>query len=583
MGNVNITTVIHQLPPYQGRERLINARQSVDDIKREILKAHHDYAGHYDKISRPFWKGSAQATAANLFQDMKRHIPYVVEKENFQSVKAPAAIIGEAAKYGADCKHYASMIVGIVDSLRRSGHPISACYCFAVYYTINGKGQRVTNHHVFAKVQGPDGRIYWTDPVLNHFDQRHPSPDKSMDQAPPAIHSMAPIAAPQKAGAIGALYRISGVGQEHAVHTHSYLPRIYRQEFPNGTEYTMHQQFRPHWTDMYEEMHGGPGGPTAIIPLPGPAEIGKRKGLHLKIRAPKIKIKLPKIDPGELLKKIGMAPSRNAFLALLKINGVGLAIDLNKAYSDRAKQSRLEGFWKHIGGNPNKLHTAIKQGVKWYDKIHHKNISGLGNEYETPFALTMGWTESVNIAGAEDNSMGIAPAAIPALLVAAAPVIAAAKNILSSLGINVSDLNKNVDDAHHKVAKDHNDAIDNGDVSDDGTVEHPGGVTTKVTKTKDGKQTMEVNVKDQGDESDGSDDESDGSDNTGKGAKSKKVTKKSDNSGDNAGNESGMAAYLEDAWSWVKDHKTYFYIGGGVIASVIIIRAIVSHKKKKRR
>lgn len=58
-----------------------------------------------------------------------------------------------------------------------------------------------------------------------------------------------------------------------------------------------------------------------------------------------------------VLKKIALAPSRNAFLLLVKMNVLNFA---NRLAANN--QSALKNKWEKLGGNWNKLNTAINQG-----------------------------------------------------------------------------------------------------------------------------------------------------------------------------------------------------------------------------
>jgi hypothetical protein len=93
-----------------------------------------------------------------------------------------------------DCKHYASFINGIMDSLKRKGYPVDWKYRFANY--------RYGNYapgHVFSVVND-NGNEIWIDPVLSYFDEKKAYVSK-IDKK---ISGMA-------------LYQISGTQQGNAV------------------------------------------------------------------------------------------------------------------------------------------------------------------------------------------------------------------------------------------------------------------------------------------------------------------------------------------------------------------------------
>lgn len=66
-------------------------------------------------------------------------------------------------------------------------------------------------------------------------------------------------------------------------------------------------------------------------------------------------------------KKVVLAPNRNAFLLLVRLNVLKLAVSLKKVLlSD--KRERLLETWRKLGGNPQKLIIAINKGVRKYER-----------------------------------------------------------------------------------------------------------------------------------------------------------------------------------------------------------------------
>lgn len=182
---------LRKLPPYRGNEIRVVTDQRVTDIIKEILAAHTDYATDYDKITDLYIRKSVPDLCRELFKLCKNEFDYVVEDENRQTVRSPAAIIALAKVIGSDCKHYASFIGGVLDALKRRGREITWCYRFCSYDLFD-----MTPEHVFIVVED-EGQEIWIDPVLETFDQRYPVYYHHRDKQPKM-----------------ALYRVSGIGRQ---------------------------------------------------------------------------------------------------------------------------------------------------------------------------------------------------------------------------------------------------------------------------------------------------------------------------------------------------------------------------------
>lgn len=179
---------------FHNKKTLIASNQSTDDIIKAVQKHHKIYAPEYDKASEKFWTGDVEGTGKNLFDFLQKNIRYEVEPKDEQTIKSPAALMHQG--YG-DCKHYASFVAGIADSLRRKNYPIEVMYRYASYKP--GKEP----HHVFAVLVDEAGNQYWVDPVppIKRFNERRQ-----------------PIAYKDKSAGmagIGELYSISGIGRRN--------------------------------------------------------------------------------------------------------------------------------------------------------------------------------------------------------------------------------------------------------------------------------------------------------------------------------------------------------------------------------
>lgn len=181
--------LLNRLPPYEGKKVKILEKQTVDDIIDEILAAHQDFSHHYDRIASVYQEYDIETLCCELF-DLGKEIRYIVEGEHNQTTRSPAAILAMAEIQGADCKHYASLIGGILDGLCRKGRRIDWTYRFCSYDPADPIPE-----HVFIVVNRK-GKEIWIDPVLDEIDQRYPFYFHNEDHKPMALHRIHGVGKP---------------------------------------------------------------------------------------------------------------------------------------------------------------------------------------------------------------------------------------------------------------------------------------------------------------------------------------------------------------------------------------------------
>lgn len=148
---------------YKNHHKVLVQDHDTDDIVHWIGKVHPMTTKQYDLVSDMHWQGDVPSTCKHLWTFLKDNVKYSVESGEDQTIKYPGAILAHGK---GDCKHYASYIVGVMDSLRRKGYPVDAFYRF----TADKPDMEV--HHVFAVVKHGNKNIY-VDPVLDHYNA-HP-------------------------------------------------------------------------------------------------------------------------------------------------------------------------------------------------------------------------------------------------------------------------------------------------------------------------------------------------------------------------------------------------------------------------
>jgi hypothetical protein len=154
-----ITDIIDALPPLKGdRDVIVPGQQSVKDIEREVLDSHQVFASDYDRIAAFFVMDADPLRS--LFQFCKNNLPYKAEDEIDQTSRSPIAILMLADTWGNDCKHYSSLIGGVIDACNRAGYSnYDWCYRFASYNIMNS-----TKEHVFVVIN-PGAEEIWLDPA----------------------------------------------------------------------------------------------------------------------------------------------------------------------------------------------------------------------------------------------------------------------------------------------------------------------------------------------------------------------------------------------------------------------------------
>ena len=161
-------TLIQKLSPVEGLNRVLKVNQNVSDIISGILLTHNKWRNDYDVISENFNASSSELIGKKIFDFLKNNTFYVIESDNAQTLRSPAAILklGSDKKIGLDCKSYSLFIGGILDSLNRKGKKIQWCYRFASYRFMDK-----LPHHVFIVIN-PGKNEIWVDPVLPSFNQK---------------------------------------------------------------------------------------------------------------------------------------------------------------------------------------------------------------------------------------------------------------------------------------------------------------------------------------------------------------------------------------------------------------------------
>lgn len=370
--------LLQQLKPYSGRKVLVTTKQSTNDIIKELLKAHSENASEYDKICDQFWTGNEKRTLRKIFDYCKKNIRYEVEPDELQTVKSPSAIIAQGK---GDCKHYASFCNGLISAINRKyGTNMNNVFRFAGYNIGATEPQ-----HVYCAVRLSDNKTtIILDPVLETYNNEKPATFIKDKEA--------------------MLYRISGMGATYADAVNAAIKKRHAEQmllFPKVLNSLPTNELKNYFKEgvsLFPQFNKGiiprnkslEGWATDVLQMKNmPEKAKKLRDYWLSSgRLQKnttidqdIKKGIDKAasDIRELALKVTLAPTRNAFLLLVKANVFGLAVKLARAWN-AGERSKIEGMWiNNFGGAGSSLQKAIKDGVKsynYYNKRSEKTISG---------------------------------------------------------------------------------------------------------------------------------------------------------------------------------------------------------------
>lgn len=188
--------ILAKLSPFNNYKKIVVDDQTTSDIIYGLLQNHDRYKNEYDKISEFFLGSNVKETARNIYDFLKKNVKYYIEPTKNQTLRSPSAIV--AMPMGADCKSYASFILGVYDSLNRKGiYNVPLAYRFASYKEYSKNPQ-----HVFAVLYPNTDHEIWVDPVLDKFDlKKQPTyyKDKKLSMALIAMSGVQPQSTPSLA------------------------------------------------------------------------------------------------------------------------------------------------------------------------------------------------------------------------------------------------------------------------------------------------------------------------------------------------------------------------------------------------
>lgn len=117
-GNPTLVEVLSYLPKSNGMDKRLMDHQNTDDLAKAIAKSHHSNLKYAKEIAFLF-KGSDDVDSCkNIFNFIKKYVPYSIEPGEKQCIKTLPRMLDDARKkIGSDCKMYSVLTGTILKSL----------------------------------------------------------------------------------------------------------------------------------------------------------------------------------------------------------------------------------------------------------------------------------------------------------------------------------------------------------------------------------------------------------------------------------------------------------------------------------
>jgi len=369
--------LLQNMPPVIGTSTRNRTNGRTSDIIKAIENNFNAAVLQSVKIASSFKRDTQTKTAAAIWSFLRKNIQYIKDTSE-QNIKMPNRFLSDK---NGDCKSF-TLFAGSI--LKNLGLPV--VFRYASY-----SGSSIPTH-VYAVTNDEKGNEIIIDGVYDRFNAEAPyffKTDKLMNvntlAGPPARpRSLPPVNpnSPNYSTRLNNRLRVLPAGSVCALLVEKELSRLRGQRYSGATP----DRGR---LESALQMFSQPNNICAYLIRkelsPEVAGIGrrrrrrKRKGFLKKLGK---KIKGLKLGKG--LKKISLAPARNAYLALVKLNIRGLATSLSLA-----PQSSVSKKWKRLGGNPRNLYRAVNSGKR------KKRILGLGF---APEAAPAGFAATLAIA-----------------------------------------------------------------------------------------------------------------------------------------------------------------------------------------
>lgn len=355
--------------PYTDGLNIVNKRNAYNADIIQVLESNFAAAKENVKnFAAQFHGRTDEQTAQNVFNFLKARINYKRDPDSRQLIRIPGRFIKDRE---GDCKSYALSACSILANL---GFQTSFRYT-----SYNGS---TTPTHVYC-VAERNGKQFIVDGVYHTFNKEKPyrfkidhkmnietlsgfnplqkrtALDINNREHLQAVYNRMPVKTNLAARVIAK--RLTGSGTVLKYSDQQLLNYKYR--LSNAIARSNQAFVKAVLQDELAKVNAGNVTGGIFGTADDQAIAGKKKG--------RVKKFFKKV--GAKAKTIGLAPSRAAFLTLVRLNVKGLATKLLKASTG----SHLKKTWEKLGGNYSKLIQTAQAGSK--KKMIGDNIAGIGS------------------------------------------------------------------------------------------------------------------------------------------------------------------------------------------------------------
>lgn len=377
--------IINFMPSVNGFSHTEKMNAVNSDIIRAIEKNYPEAVEMTKGVAETFRGHSAKQTVFNIWKFLRTEINYIPDPDEKQQIKLPNRFLSDAA---GDCKSFALFSAGLLSNLQ-----MSVAFRFASYNFFNE-----TPSHVYVVTKDEKGKEIIIDGVYKKFNSEKPYQYKRDINM--------------------TVETLSGFGDNQSLQAlKDYRDNLLMRLNSPVASYFEKQRIKKAIEQIHKYVQNLLAGSDTDTGEQYQA-VGKVTG-----------------------KSIFLAPSRNAFLALVGLNVRGLAHKL--AYAIWKNETSTRAMWEKLGGDFSKLKGTVEKSKNKAPLFGEKDAQA----YNIPTAFSEVSPNPIVFSSLADanayrqanygvKGIGFEPGSttgVGTIIAAAAPVIASVAAFLSKL------------------------------------------------------------------------------------------------------------------------------------------------------